>query len=167
MTLTTPRAVRALTRSQTVGTIARFNRENPIQTTAIMKTHLVYLNKMCDVKKPLDEDQIDFIAEAITSEPMLSNLTLLDFMIVMRRAIMGNYGEMFESLSPPKVLRWLRDYAEERAEAAGEMSREEAESYKGDPFRSRYHKEQEAKELERRIHESAKAHYIKTHSNND
>lgn len=152
MTTTTPRQVLALCRTSEVGTIRTFCGEDEARTKAVMRLHLVNLNATCDVKKPLTEAQIEFIIDTITHDWQLKGLTLVDFMVVMRRAATGEYGEMFESLSPPKVLGWLKKYADERATVAGEMSREENEGYKGDASRSRYNKEQAAKSEEEGHH---------------
>lgn len=142
MRATTPRQVLEVVRKHEVGTIRRFAADNKTKTAAVIKSHLIELNTTCDVRRPLREEQIEFIVEAVMNDYALANLTLVDFMVVMRRAAMGHYGEMFESLTPPKVLGWLKKYADERAEEAGNMSREENERYKGDATRSRQRKEE-------------------------
>lgn len=160
MTVVTPRQVLDLTRSAQVGTIRHFSKEDPEKTASIIKLHLMYLNKICDVKRPLNEEQIDFIADAVMNDFDTANLTLVDFMVVMRRAAMGQY-EIFESLTPPKVMNWLKKYAEERATTAAEMSREENERYKGDPTRSRYKNEQAQREYDAAAHAAAVEHLKK------
>lgn len=152
MRVTSPRQVLSLCRTSQVGTIRRFYRENATKTLAVIKAHLVNLNVVSGVNKVLNAAQIDFVADTIVTDWQLWNLTLVDFMLVMRRALTGEAGEMFEALSPQKVLGWLRAYAKERADQAGEMSQEESESYKGDPSRSRYHKEQAAKAEQEALH---------------
>ena len=66
----------------------------------MIKSHLITLNGVCDVRRPLREEQIEFIVEAVMNDYALANLTMVDFMVVMRRAAMGQYGDMFESLTP-------------------------------------------------------------------
>lgn len=159
MKVTTPRQVLEVVKKHEVGTIRRFAADNKTKTAAVIKSHLIELNTTCDVRRPLREDQIEFIVEAVMSDYALANLTLVDFMVVMRRAAMGQYGDMFESLTPPKVLGWLKKYADERAEEAGNMSREESERYKGDATRSRQRKEEAWEHEMRARHEVALAQY--------
>ena len=89
---------------------------------ALLKLQLVYLNEMLNLKRPLGEAQIDEIAtEVLASQP---HLTMVDVHVIMRRAMRGHYGEFYESLSMPKVLRWFSDYFEERCLTAAERSRD-------------------------------------------
>ena len=152
MRVTSPRQVLSLCRTSQVGTIRQFYGENAVKTLAVIKAHLVNLNVVSGVNKVLNAAQIDFVAETIVTDWELMGLTLVDFMLVMRQALTGEVGEMFEALSPQKVLGWLRAYSKERAEQAGKMSREESENYKGDPTRSRYRNEQAAKAEQEAMH---------------
>ena len=165
MKTTTPRGALELCRARKVGTVRELCGQDQARTKSVMRLHLIHLNAVCNVKKALSEPQIEFIIESIAGDWQLMGLTLIDFMVVMRRATMGEYGEMFEALSPPKVLGWLRRYAEERAAAAGELSREESEGYKGDASRSRYRKEQAAKAETEILHRAALEDYLEKHKN--
>ena len=84
---------------------------------ALIRLQLVYLNEVLNLKRPLGEGQIDEIAHEVVME--FYNLTMADVYLVMKRARTGYYGEFYESLNMPKVMRWFRDYFEERC-AAGE-----------------------------------------------
>lgn len=161
MATTTARASLELKRREHVGTIRQFCGQNRERTLSVLRLHLVNLNLCCDVRRPLNEQQIEVVVDMIVNDWMLANLTLVDYMIVMRRAISGEYGEMFESLTPPKVLGWLKRYAEERAAEAAEMCREECERYKSDPTRSRYHKEMDARRAEEGVHRVALERFVK------
>lgn len=161
MATTTPRASLELKRREHVGTIRQFCGQNRERTLSVLRLHLVNLNLCCDVRRLLNEQQIEVVVDMIVNDWMLANLTLVDYMIVMRRAISGEYGEMFESLTPPKVLGWLKRYAEERAAEAAEMCREECERYKSDPTRSRYHKEMDARRAEEGVHRVALERFVK------
>ena len=87
---------------------------------ALLKLQLVYLNEMLNLKRPLGEAQIDEIAaEVVAAQP---HLTMVDVHVIMRRAMRGHYGEFYESLSMPKVLRWFTDYFEERCQVAEDRS---------------------------------------------
>lgn len=161
MATTTPRASLELQRREHVGTIRQFCTQNRERTLSVLRLHLINLNMCCDVRRPLNEQQIEVVVDMIVNDWMLANLTLVDYMIVMRRAISGEYGEMFENLTPPKVLGWLKRYAEERAAEAAEMCREECERYKSDPTRSRYHKEMAAKREAEGVHRVALERFVK------
>ena len=89
---------------------------------ALLKLQLVYLNEMLNLKRPPGEAQIDEIAaEVVHAQP---HLTMLDVHVIMRRAMSGHYGEFYESLTMPKVLKWFHDYFEERCLTAAERSRD-------------------------------------------
>ena len=79
-----------------------------------IKRWLIDLNMTLDLSKPLSEIQIDFIAEIITQE--YRDLSLADIDLIFKSAIKGDYGEFYENLNPPKVLRWFSDYQSERME---------------------------------------------------
>ncbi len=149
---TTPRDVLVLMKQTPVSSLRTFARQDETKTVALIKLHLVNLNKMCDVRRPLTEAQIDVIADTMITDSLLAQMSMLDFMVVMRRAITGYYGEMFESLTPPKVLGWLNKYMDERMTEAATMSAQEAMSYKSDLTRSRYANEQAAKKSEQALH---------------
>ena len=85
MKTTTPRQVLELVRKHEVGTIRRFSADNKTRTAAMIKSHLIKLNTTCDVRRPLREEQIEFIVEAVINDYALANLTMVDFMVVMRR----------------------------------------------------------------------------------
>ena len=98
MATTTPRASLELKRREHVGTIRQFCGQNRERTLAVLRLHLVNLNLCCDVRRPLNEQQIEVVVDMIVNDWMLANLTLVDYMIVMRRAISGEYGEMAKAL---------------------------------------------------------------------
>ena len=89
---------------------------------ALLKLQLVYLNEMLNLKRPLGEAQIDEIAAEVVAA--LPHLTVVDVHVIMHRAMRGHYGEFYESLTMPKVLRWFSDYFDERCLTAAERSRD-------------------------------------------
>lgn len=108
------------TASESLGALSRgFGTE---KAEALLKLQLVYLNEMLNLKRPLGEAQIDEIAAEVVSA--LPHLTMVDVHVIMRRAMSGHYGEFYESLTMPKVLRWFSDYFEERCQVAAERSRD-------------------------------------------
>jgi len=50
--------------------------------------------------------------------------------VIMKRAKSGYYGELYESLTPPKVLRWFADYDAERTVYFEDQHRRETDQYR-------------------------------------
>lgn len=95
---------------------------------AYIKLWLVSLNESVNLKRPLKENQIDECAIRIVSKHR--HVTIADINIIFNRAKMGEYGEFFESLSMPKILKWFKDYFEERCEVAAFQSQRESDLHK-------------------------------------
>lgn len=93
-----------------------------VKTEALVKVYLVRLNELLDLKKNLSEAAIDEIAATVVKEYYM--LTMVDVVFVLQQAIQGKYGEMFDSLNTAKVLRWFKDYFNDRCNQAEEMSNE-------------------------------------------
>ena len=94
-----------------------------VRTEALIKVYLVKLNDLLDLKKPLSEEAINEIANILTTE--YYNLSMTDVVFVLQQAIKGKYGEMFESLNIPKVIKWFETYFNERCNTAEQMSNDE------------------------------------------
>ena len=105
-------------KSESIGGLNRTFGSQKVE--ALIKLQLVYLNDLLNLKRPLNEVQIDEIALEIVS--VYVHLTMADIHLIMRRARTGHYGEFYESLNMPKVLRWFFDYFEERCEVAARRS---------------------------------------------
>ncbi len=99
----------------------------PTRTEALIKVYLVRLNELLDLKKPLSETAIDEIANILVQDYYY--LTMHDVVFVLQRAVKGDYGEMYESLSIPKVLKWFALHFEERCQTAAQMSLKEHSSH--------------------------------------
>lgn len=98
------------------------------QMEAYIKIWLIELNELLNVARPLKEAQIDEIAYLILSE--YNNITIADINIIFRKAKLGEYGELYESLSMDKILKWFSEYFNDRCNVAGEMSRTEYDKIK-------------------------------------
>lgn len=88
---------------------------------AIIKLNIAALDRFLQLKNPLGEDGIDFIAEQIVNE-FGGALTFADLHVVLTNAKAGRYGNLYERLSPPVVLDWFRKYYNERLDAAFEYN---------------------------------------------
>jgi hypothetical protein len=93
------------------------------KTEALIKVYLVRLNELLDLKKPLSEDAINEIANILVTE--YYTLSMTDIVFVIQQAIKGKYGEMYESLNIPKVIKWFDIYFNERCNTAEQMSNAE------------------------------------------
>ena len=99
---------------------------------ALIKLHLIELNEILNLKKPLTERMIDVIAEDIMDEFKL--LTMADVYLVFKRIRTGYYGEMYESINGAKMIPWFREYFHERCDCAAEISIREHEENKQEVF---------------------------------
>lgn len=91
----------------------------------IIKLYLVELCEMVNLIRPLREKQIEAIASEVVATYYA--LTIADIHVIFRRARNGEFGELYESLDMPKVMRWFSDYFAERCEAAANNSIRDAE----------------------------------------
>lgn len=102
-------------------TLARLTKERGSgKVEALIKLYLVELSELVNLKRPLTEKQIDRIAAEVLDQ--YSVLTVADVHLIFRNAINGKYGDFFEGLDVPKVLKWFSSYFSERCAAAAEMS---------------------------------------------
>lgn len=89
---------------------------------------LINLNESINLKRPLKEHQMEECAILVLEE--FRHLTIADINIIFRKAKLGEYGELYETLSIDKVLTWFREYFEVRCDVAGSMTRQEADKFK-------------------------------------
>ena len=119
----------ALALSAGTPTIGRLKRElGQLSIEAYFKVWIINLTDSINCTRPLKEHQIDECAELIVEE--FNNLTIADINIIFKRAKTGHYGELYETLSIDKILRWFTDYFEERCQTAARNSRREAHNHK-------------------------------------
>lgn len=88
---------------------------------------------MLGLRRPLDEEQIDFIAEELLRE--YSTLTLADLHLLFRRIASGAYGELYDSLTPPKLLDFASQYFNERCNLFAEREQNRANALRGSDSR--------------------------------
>lgn len=110
----------ALSASQqefTLAVMAHRSESTRKQLTAAIALNIAALDRQLNLKNPLSEDNIDFIAEQIVDE-FGNTLTMADVFLVLRNALAGMYGKFYERLSAPDVLSWFRNYYNERFDIA-------------------------------------------------
>ncbi len=116
----------SLSTSAGLPSLARLRRDFGAQKVeTIIKLYLVELSELVNLTRPLREKQIEAIAAEVVSTYYA--LTIADIHVIFRRARNGEFGELYESLDMPKVMRWFSDYFAERCEAAANNSIREAE----------------------------------------
>ncbi len=93
------------------------------RTEGLIKVYLIRMNDLLDVKRPLKEEAMNEIANILITD--YYNLTMVDVVFVFQEAIKGKYGEFYESLSIPKVIKWFEIYFHKRCDEAEEMSNRE------------------------------------------
>ena len=90
---------------------------------ANLRLRLVALNRNIGTKNLMTQEQVDFTAEYLLNQ--YHWLTLSDVDLVMRRGRAGEYGELYETLTPAKVLGWFRAYDTEKEDAYAERRENE------------------------------------------
>ncbi|CAL2108208.1 conserved hypothetical protein [Tenacibaculum sp. 190524A02b] len=91
-----------------------------IKVEAFIKLWLIDLNLTLDLKKPLKEHQIDQIAMNVVNK--YRSLNIADINLVFQRAKNGFYGDFYDRITVPTVLKWFRVYFEDRCSTAASKS---------------------------------------------
>ena len=86
----------------------------------IIKLYLLELIDLVNLKRPLTEKHIEFIAMNVVAKHYA--LTIADVHVVFKKAINGDFGTFYESLDVPKVMKWFNDYFNQRCELAMDES---------------------------------------------
>lgn len=93
----------------------------------VIKLYLVELCEPVNLKRPLTERQIDTIAMEVVSRYYA--LTIADVHVIFRKAKNGEFGELYESMDMPKVMKWFSDYFNDRCEAGANASLRESDRF--------------------------------------
>lgn len=72
------------------------------------KLWIVYLQGNINIKTKLSDDMVDLAAQTLLDE--FWYCTLSDAKVIFSDALMGRYGEFYESLSIPKIVSWFDSY---------------------------------------------------------
>lgn len=92
------------------------------QVEAYIKLWLIELNEVLNLKRPMKAHQIDECAMLICQK--YNALSIADINLIFKRVKMGEMGELFESLSIHKLMKWFANYFDERCDVAGSQSRQ-------------------------------------------
>ena len=113
-------------KSPSIATLKRNFGEEKLQ--AYISLHLIDLNTFLNLKRFLSDAQINECSMMIMYEH--PNLTLVDIAFVFKNAKLGRYGDLYESLSIDKIMRWFSDYFDERCNTAESISNMQHDKWK-------------------------------------
>lgn len=89
-------------------------------TERIIKLYMIELTELVNLKRPLTEKQIDTIAMEVVARHYA--LTIADVHVIFKKAINGEFGDFYESLDVPKVMKWFDLYFDKRCEIGAQDS---------------------------------------------
>lgn len=89
-------------------------------TVSYIKVWLVELNELLNLRRPMTESQISFAARLVVDE--FYNLNINDLQFLFIKILKGEQGELYESLNPPKILTFFREYLNERMTQGAQKS---------------------------------------------
>lgn len=92
-----------------------------------------------NLARPMSEEQIIDLAEAVIDTSKEDNLALEDLMLFLQGLTRGKYGVLYESMDIPKFMEKFEVYRQERHQAVQEYRENKHLEYKalGDPTRKR------------------------------
>lgn len=85
-------------------------------TISLIMGWIVYLNKLLDLKNPMNEEQIELCSETILND--FKALKISDLTFVFKGITSGKYGKFYERLSISDILNIFTKYFDERCEVA-------------------------------------------------
>ena len=89
---------------------------------------LIELNELLNLKNPLSEAQITLCTEQIITD--YSFLKLSELSLIFKRIVSGEFGELYERISMPKLMTIFRQYEQERTEVVTSESQQSHESFR-------------------------------------
>lgn len=89
---------------------------------------LIDLNELLNLKNPLSEAQIILCTEQIITD--YSFLKLSELSLIFKRIVSGEFGELYERISMPKLMSIFRKYEQERTEVVTSESQQDHERFR-------------------------------------
>lgn len=112
-------------------TLASFSRAKGNEfTEGLITVWLMYLNEMLNLKKLLSPGQMELIATNVVAD--YGSLKISDITYIFKKVINGDYGELYESLTVPKVMTWFKQHTQERMDTAEQMSIRQHQAFSQD-----------------------------------
>lgn len=122
--LTTVDAIKS--KAITIGALSRASSSGKAQ--GFIELELLKLNARLNLKNPLTEFDVEFIAEDIVNR--YKNLNIADISLIFDNMCRGKYGEFYERINSAKILSIIDHYWDERLEEAARMKQEEHDKIK-------------------------------------
>ncbi|MFL0104951.1 hypothetical protein [Tenacibaculum maritimum] len=91
-----------------------------VKVEAYIKLWLIDLNLSLGLKQPLKEHQIDQIAFGVIEN--YRSLNIADISLIFKNAKHGKYGDFYDRITIPTVLKWFRLYFNDRCNVAASQS---------------------------------------------
>ena len=89
---------------------------------------LIYLNELLNLNNPLTETQIELCAEQIMAD--YSFLKISELSLIFKRIVSGEFGELYERISMPKIMNIFRQYDQERTEVVVTQNQQAHEQFR-------------------------------------
>ena len=89
---------------------------------------LIYLNEVLNLNNPLTEAQIELCTEQIMAD--YSFLKISELSLIFKRIVSGEFGELYERISMPKVMSIFRKYDQERTEVVVTQNQQAHEQFR-------------------------------------
>lgn len=102
----------------TIGSLVRSMGTKKIE--AYIKLWILDLNLSLDLKKPLKPHQIDQIAFRIVDQ--FRNLNIADINLIFTNAKFGEYKGVYDRITIPTVMKWFKQYFDDRIDIAADQS---------------------------------------------
>ena len=108
---------------------------------------LIELNELLNLKNSLSEAQIKLCTEQIITD--YSFLKLSELSLIFKRIVSGEFGELYERISMPKLMTIFRKYEQERTEVVISESSQDHENFRYQESRTESYNEEIARLLKR------------------
>ena len=119
------------TPSPTLTKVSELN--GPQYTEGIIMGYLVWLNEeVLNLSQPMTEIQIEYAAQMIVDE--FHYLKLPDIVLIMKMIIRHDFGQLYGSLDPHKLLGFVREYNERRQQYARQHKKQRIENEEVENF---------------------------------
>ena len=119
------------TKEPTLTSISKDN--GPQFVEGIIMGYLVFLNEeILNLSQPMTEIQIEYAAQMIVDE--FHYLKLPDIVLIMKMIIRHDFGQLYGSLDPHKLLGFVREYNERRQQYARQHKKQRIENEEVENF---------------------------------
>ena len=133
-------------------------REDIRRTAGVITVGLKFALESMNLVRPMNNNQIIDLVDAIIETSEEDNLSLEDLMIFLQQLVRGQYGKLYESLDIPKFMDMFEQYREERWQSLRNIRDEQSSSHKPS-----YHEERISETFtkeDRSKHEAARIDYL-------